>query len=168
MANYDDVFAKSVENPEGFWAEAAEGIDWYKKWDTVLDASNPPFYRWFSGATLNTCYNAVDRHVENGRGDQVAIIHDSPVTGTITKVTYAELQQKVAQLAGALQSIGVVKGDTVMETLATVRYDKASLVASYEKQLKKAVEAGELDAKKLKKLMDEYEQGLDGGTYLSI
>lgn len=114
MAKYKDVFTKSVENPEGFWAEAAEGIDWYQKWDKVLDDSNPPFYRWFPGAKMNTCYNAIDRHVEGGRGDQVAIIHDSPVTDTITKVTYKELQQKVAQLAGALQSIGITKGDTVI------------------------------------------------------
>ena len=114
MANYTDVFAKSVENPEGFWAEAAEGIDWYQKWDKVLDDSNPPFYRWFTGATMNTCYNAIDRHVEGGRGDQVAIIHDSPVTDSITKVTYRELQDKVAQLAGALQANGINKGDTVI------------------------------------------------------
>ena len=114
MANYNDVFAKSVDNPDEFWAEAAEGIDWYQKWDKVLDDSNPPFYRWYPGAKMNTCYNAVDRHVEGGRGDQVAIIHDSPVTDTITKVTYKELQQKVAQLAGALQSIGITKGDTVI------------------------------------------------------
>ncbi len=114
MANYNDVFAKSVDNPDEFWAEAAEGIDWYQKWDKVLDDSNPPFYRWYPGAKMNTCYNAVDRHVESGRGDQVAIIHDSPVTDTITKVTYKELQQKVAQLAGALQSIGITKGDTVI------------------------------------------------------
>ena len=114
MAKYKDVFTKSVENPEGFWAEAAEGIDWYQKWDKVLDDSNPPFYRWFAGAKMNTCYNAIDRHVEGGRGDQVAIIHDSPVTDTITKVTYKELQDKVAQLAGALQSAGIAKGDTVI------------------------------------------------------
>jgi propionyl-CoA synthetase len=114
MANYTDVFAKSVENPEGFWAEAAEGIDWYQKWDQVLDDSNPPFYRWFTGAKMNTCYNAIDRHVEGGRGDQVAIIHDSPVTDTITKVTYKELQEKVAQLAGALKANGIEKGDTVI------------------------------------------------------
>ena len=114
MANYDDVFVKSVENPEAFWAEAAEGIDWYKKWDRVLDATNPPFYRWFSGGTMNTCYNAVDRHVENGRGDQLAIIHDSPVTNSITKITYAELKDTVSTFAGALSSLGIKKGDTVI------------------------------------------------------
>jgi len=114
MANYKDVFSQSVENPESFWAEAAQGVDWYQKWDKVLDDSNPPFYRWFSGGIMNTCYNAVDRHVENGRGDQIAIIHDSPVTDSITKVTYSELKDKVSTLAGALQELGVNKGDTVI------------------------------------------------------
>ena len=114
MAKYDEIFTESIEHPEKFWADAAEGIDWYQKWDTVVDDSNPPFYRWFAGGLMNTCYNAVDRHVEAGRGDQTAFIHDSPVTDSITKVTYKELQEKVALLAGALQSIGVTKGDTVI------------------------------------------------------
>ncbi len=114
MAKYDEIFTESIEHPEKFWADAAEGIDWYQKWDTVVDDSNPPFYRWFTGGLMNTCYNAVDRHVEAGRGDQTAFIHDSPVTDSITKVTYKELQEKVALLAGALQSIGVTKGDTVI------------------------------------------------------
>lgn len=114
MAKYDEIFTESIEHPEKFWADAAEGIDWYQKWDTVVDDSNPPFYRWFAGGLMNTCYNAVDRHVEAGRGDQTAFIHDSPVTDSITKVTYKELQEKVSLLAGALKSIGVTKGDTVI------------------------------------------------------
>ena len=114
MGAYEKVFKQSIKNPEEFWGKAAEGIDWYKKWDTVLDRSNPPIYRWFRGGELNTCYNAVDRHVENGRGDQVAIIYDSPVTDTIRKITYKELQQQVATFAGALQNQGVRKGDTVV------------------------------------------------------
>ena len=114
MANFDKVFEQSIENPEQFWAEAAKGIDWYDAPDKVLDSSNPPFYRWYSGATLNTCYNAVDRHVANGRGDQTAIIYDSPVTDTITKVTYKELLDKVSHLAGALKAEGISKGDTVI------------------------------------------------------
>ena len=72
MAKYDEIFTESIEHPEKFWADAAEGIDWYQKWDTVVDDSNPPFYRWFAGGLMNTCYNAVDRHVEAGRGDQTA------------------------------------------------------------------------------------------------
>jgi len=114
MGAYEQQFRKSIDDPENFWAEAAEQIDWHKKWDSVLDRSNPPFYRWFQGGELNTCYNAVDRHVNDGRGDQVAIIHDSPVTGTIKKITYRELQEQVARFAGALRSQGVQKGDTVI------------------------------------------------------
>ena len=114
MTNFDVVFQSSINNPEEFWAEAAENITWYKKYDRVLDSSNPPFYKWFKGGKMNTCYNAVDRHVENGRGDQTAIIYDSPVTQTITKISYRELLDKVAVFAGALKSQGVEKGDTVI------------------------------------------------------
>ncbi len=114
MANFTTLFQQSIEKPEEFWAEAAEGIDWIKKWDTVLDSSRPPFYRWFSGATMNTCYNAVDRHVKAGRGEQTAIIYDSPVTDTIRKITYKELQDDVALFAGGLKAQGVEKGDTVI------------------------------------------------------
>jgi propionyl-CoA synthetase len=114
MGQFDTLFQQSIEQPDEFWANAAEGIDWITKWDKVLDASNPPFYRWFSGATLNTCYNAVDRHVEAGRGEQTAIIYDSPVTDTIRKISYKELQTDVSKFAGALKSQGVTKGDTVI------------------------------------------------------
>ncbi|GAB4334140.1 MAG: propionyl-CoA synthetase [Desulfobulbaceae bacterium] len=114
MGAYEETFRRSIDDPEGFWAEAAEGITWTKKWDSVLDRSNPPFYRWFRGGEMNTCYNAVDRHVENGRGDQTAIIHDSPVTGTIRKISYQELRDQVATFAGALRAQGIEKGDTVI------------------------------------------------------
>ncbi len=114
MTSFDAVFQSSVENPEAFWAEAAKSITWYKDYDKVLDASNPPFYKWFPGGKMNTCYNAIDRHVENGRADQAAIIYDSPVTNTITKITYKELLEKVSKFAGALASQGVSKGDTVV------------------------------------------------------
>jgi len=114
VGRYDEVFQKSITDPAGFWGEAAELIDWYKKWDKVLDDSNKPFYRWFTGGEMNTCYNALDRHVEKGRADQVALIYDSPVTNTIQKFTYAELLDMVAQFAGGLKGIGVGKGDTVI------------------------------------------------------
>ncbi len=114
MSSYDAVFSQSINNPEEFWDEAAKGIDWYKEHDRVLDPSNPPFYRWFSGGKMNTCYNAIDRHVFDGRADQTAIIYDSPVSDTITKITYKELLDKVASFAGALASQGVSKGDTVV------------------------------------------------------
>lgn len=77
----DEIYARSITDPEAFWAKAAEKIDWFKKWDRVLDSSNPPFYRWFSGGVLNPCYNAVDRHVLAGRGEQPALIWDSPASG---------------------------------------------------------------------------------------
>ncbi len=114
MSKYDDVYQRSITDPEGFWGEAAENIDWYKKWDRVLDDSNKPFYKWFAGGEMNTCYNAVDRHVKNGRADQDAIIYDSPVTARIEKITYRELLDQVSRFAGALKSFGVSKGDTVI------------------------------------------------------
>jgi len=84
MANlYDESFQQSIKDPEAFWGKAAEDIHWYKKWDKVLDDSNKPFYRWFVGGEMNTCYNALDLHIERGRGDRLAIIYDSPVTNTI-------------------------------------------------------------------------------------
>ncbi len=114
MGTYDEVFKRSISDPDGFWGEAAGDIDWYKKWDKVLDVSNKPFYRWFSGGEMNTCYNAVDRHVEKGRGDQAAIIYDSPVSDTIQKITYKELLDHVSKFAGVLKVLGVSKGDTVI------------------------------------------------------
>jgi len=112
--SFDEIYAASVDDPNAFWARAAEALVWTKPWERVLDTSNPPFYRWFCGGELNTCYNAVDRHVEAGRGDQVALIYDSPVSDTRTSYTYAELQGEVARLAGALAGLGVGKGDTVV------------------------------------------------------
>jgi propionyl-CoA synthetase len=113
-SEYDSVYGRWRENPEGFWAEAAEAVHWHKKWEKVLDASRPPFYRWFSGGLVNSCYNAVDRHVEGGRANQRALIYDSPVTGTTKTFTYGELQDEVARLAGALVGQGVQKGDRVI------------------------------------------------------
>ena len=114
MGKFDAVFQRSIENPEEFWREAAQGITWFTEYDKVLDSSKAPFYKWFPGGKMNTCFNAVDRHVQGGRADQVAIIHDSPVTGTIQKITYKELQEKVAAFAGVLTGHGVAKGDTVV------------------------------------------------------
>ncbi|MEW6738915.1 MAG: propionyl-CoA synthetase [Nitrospirota bacterium] len=114
MRRYEEFFQKSINDPAGFWGEAAEAISWYKKWDRVLDDTNPPFYRWFSGGELNTCYNALDRHVEGGRANQVALIYDSPVTNTIQKFTYKELRDMTARFAGVLKNLGVGRGDTVV------------------------------------------------------
>ena len=112
--SYDDAYKRSLEDREGFWSIAAGAIQWEKKWDRVLDDSKAPLYRWFVGGRLNTCYNAVDYHVENGRRDQVAIIYDSPVTNTVEKITYGELLDRVALFAGVLKSLGVEKGDRVV------------------------------------------------------
>jgi len=129
MGKYSELFQKSIKDPEGFWGEAAESIDWYKKWDKVLDDSNKPFYSWFVGGELNTCYNALDRHVENGRADQVALIYDSPVTNQIQKFTYRELLGQVANFAGALKGLGISKGDTVIIYMPMVPQSAVAMLA---------------------------------------
>jgi len=111
---YEETYREWLRDPEGFWARAAESIHWYKKWDQVLDASRAPFYRWFSGGLVNTCYNLLDVHVENGRAEQVALIYDSPVAGVVKSYTYRELLNEVALFAGALRNHGVEKGDRVI------------------------------------------------------
>ena len=111
---YEASYREWLRDPEGFWARAAESIHWYKKWDQVLDTSRAPFYRWFSGGLVNTCYNLLDVHVENGRAQQVALIYDSPVTGVVKSYTYRELLNEVALFAGALRQQGVEKGDRVI------------------------------------------------------
>ena len=111
---FEQVYARAQSDPEGFWAEAAEALDWDRKWDRVLDDSAAPFYRWFAGGMLNTCHNALDRHVEGGRGDQLALIHDSPVTESVATFTYRELRDEVALFAGALAERGVSRGDRVI------------------------------------------------------
>ncbi|WP_420346865.1 propionyl-CoA synthetase [Pelagibius sp.] len=129
MGRFDEVYRAAAADPEGFWAAAAAEIDWTKTWDRVLDDSDPPYYRWFPGGELNTCHNAVDRHVENGRGEQAAIIYDSPVTDTIRSITYAELQDQVARLAGALAARGVAKGDRVIVYMPMVPEAAVAMLA---------------------------------------
>ena len=111
---FDAAYARSLADPEGFWAEAAQDIHWTRPWSRVLDASRPPFYRWFAGAETNTCYNALDRHVEAGRGAQPALIYDSPLAGARASFTFAELRDAAARCAGALCALGVGKGDRVI------------------------------------------------------
>jgi propionyl-CoA synthetase len=110
----DQVYASWRNEPERFWAEAAEAVHWYRRWNRVLDASREPYYRWFSGGVVNTCYNALDRHVAAGRADQPALIYDSPVTQTIACFTYRELLDRVSRFAGALVGQGVGRGDRVI------------------------------------------------------
>jgi propionyl-CoA synthetase len=111
---YDETYARSLARPEEFWAAAAEDLYWDRRWDRVFDDSRPPFYRWFTGGMLNTCYNALDLHVDRGRGKQRALVYDSPLTDTIRAYTYAELRDAVARMAGALRRQGVERGDRVI------------------------------------------------------
>jgi len=114
MGSYRETLQASISDPEAFWAEQAGLVDWIKKPQQILDSSNAPFYRWFPDATLNTCYNALDRHVAAGHAERTALIYDSPVTGTKRHLTYAELLESVAAFAGALTGLGVAKGDRVV------------------------------------------------------
>ncbi len=114
MGRYAEAFRRSLADPGGFWGEAAKSIDWYREPTVVLDSSNAPFYRWFPDGELNTCFNAVDRHVRDGRADQAAVIYDSPVTGTGRTLTYRELRGEVALFAGVLRGLDVSAGDRVI------------------------------------------------------
>ena len=128
-ARYGEVYRRSIEDPEGFWGEAADAVSWYRKWDRVLDRSNPPFYRWFAGGVVNTCYNALDRHVEAGNGGRAALIYDSPVTSTIRRYSYRELLDLVARCAGSLARLGIGKGDRVIIYMPMVPEAVISMLA---------------------------------------
>jgi propionyl-CoA synthetase len=111
---YPETYRRALSDPVGFWAARAEDVHWETRWDRVLDDSRPPYYRWFTGGVLNTCYNAVDLHVDRGRGKQPALVYDSPVTQTVRAFTYFELREAVARFAGALRRQGVERGDRVV------------------------------------------------------
>ncbi|WP_321501511.1 propionyl-CoA synthetase [Breoghania sp.] len=113
-SRYHEVYQAWRDDPEGFWSEAAAGIDWSKPWDKVFDADRGVFGQWFAGAETNTCYNCLDRHVERGRPGQAAVIYDSPITGRCESYTYAEMLERVNALAGVLVDRGVAKGDRVI------------------------------------------------------
>jgi len=113
-STYEEIYQRSMRDPEGFWADAAEDIYWDRRWDKVLDDSRPPYYRWFRGGRLNTCFNALDLHIGRGRGKQLALIYDSPVTGTVRAYTFDALRDEVALTAGALRGQGVAAGDRVV------------------------------------------------------
>src|SRR5438034_3144958 len=114
MQRFEETYRRSLEEPDSFWAEAAAALDWDEPWQRVLDDSRAPFYRWFSGGRMNTCHNALDRHVDGGRADQPALVYDSPVTDTVKTFTYRELRDDVARFAGALAAQGVEHGDRVI------------------------------------------------------
>ncbi len=113
-SRYRQVHARSLADPEGFWGEAAREIDWIEPAKKIFDPGMGLYGRWFAGAVVNTCYNALDRHVVGGRADQVALIHDSPLAGVVTKLTYAEMLHEVKTLAAVMADFGVAKGDRVI------------------------------------------------------
>ena len=129
-SGYGRVFAAWKGDPEGFWAEQAAAIDWFSPWDKVFDADRGVYGRWFTGATCNTCHNALDRHVAAGHGDRAAIIHDSPVTGTGRTLSYGELRDEVQALAAVLRDLGVARGDRVMVYMPMVPEAVVAMLAA--------------------------------------
>ncbi len=128
--SYDDLHAQSIKDPESFWAEAAKAIDWFKPWDTVLDSEDSEFpRRWFRGAETNTCFNALDRHVAAGRGEQVAIYYDSPITDSKRSITYAELLDQTARFSGVLQELGLTKGDRAIIYMPNIPETAVAMLA---------------------------------------
>ena len=111
---YEETYRRAQDDPEAFWAAAAQPLVWSRRWDAVCDDSRPPLRRWFAGGELNTCYNCLDRHVERGRGKQLALVYDSPVTNTVRRFTYDELRDEAARMAGAVAAQGVTAGDRVI------------------------------------------------------
>jgi propionyl-CoA synthetase len=129
MTSYAETHRRSLQRPEEFWAEAGAAIDWERRWDRVLDDSRPPFYRWFAAARLNTCWNALDRHVAAGRGERIALIWDSPVTDQVVRFTYRELRDRVARFAGVLSGLGVKTGDRVLIYLPMIPEAAVAMLA---------------------------------------
>ncbi|WP_237202448.1 propionyl-CoA synthetase [Rothia endophytica] len=130
MTTYQETYRASIENPEKFWLEQAENITWVTKPQTIIDDSAAPIYRWFPDGELNTCYNAVDRHVDAGRGEQTAIIYDSAMLGTRQEISYAELKKDVELFAGALANAGVGKGDRVLIYMPMIPQAHVAMLAT--------------------------------------
>ena len=130
MGAYRKAYDRSLADPEGFWRDAARAVTWRRSPTRILDDDGPPFYRWFPDAELNTCENALDRHVDAGHGERLALIHDSAVTGTVQRFTYAALRDEVARFAGVLRSLGVAAGDRVVIYLPMVPEAVIAMLAS--------------------------------------
>lgn len=154
---YAEVHARSLADREGFWAEAAGAIRWLKPYDRVLDDSRAPVYRWFAGGELNTCYECLDRHVEEGHGSQVALIYDSPVTSTVETFTYDRLLGRVARFAGILRDLGVEKGDRVLIYMPMVPEAVIAMLASARLGAVHSVVFGGFAANELAKRIDDAE-----------
>jgi propionyl-CoA synthetase len=152
---YDALYADWKMDSLGWWERAAEGIHWERRWDQVFDAAQGPYGRWFVGGRLNTCYNCVDRHVEQGRGAQTALIWDSPVTGSRTRVSYTDLQRRTAKLAGALYALGVRKGDRVLIYMPMVPEAVIAMLATARLGAVHCVVFGGFAASELAKRIDD-------------
>ncbi|WP_099826839.1 propionyl-CoA synthetase [Oceaniglobus indicus] len=152
---YSDIYKSWQDDPEAFWMEQARAIDWDRAPTRALDDSRPPFYGWYPDAMVNTCFNAVDRHVLAGHGDRVAIIHDSPVTGTVSRTTFAELQDQCARLAGALLAKGVTKGDRVIIYMPMVPQALVAMLACTRIGAIHSVVFGGFAANELAKRIDD-------------
>jgi propionyl-CoA synthetase len=152
---YHDVYARSLTDPVRFWAEAAKEIDWIEPPKTIFDPAQGVYGRWFSGGVVNTCYNALDRHVERGRADQVALIHDSPLTNSVTKFTYAELLAEVQALAAIMQDFGVAKGDRVILYMPMVPESVVAMLACARIGAVHSVVFGGFAAKELATRIDD-------------
>jgi len=126
---YDAIYRRSIEDPEGFWGEAAEELHWFRKWDKVLDDSASPFFKWFTGGTTNLCYNALDRHILAGKGDKIAVMWESTAQGQSRIMSYDELYKEVNRFAGVLKNLGIHKGDRVLIYLPMVPEAFVSMLA---------------------------------------
>ena len=111
---FNKIYQESIQNPEKFWQNVSEDIFWFKKPSKILNKSKPPFYKWFEDGVTNTCYNAIDTHIDQGNGDKTALIYDSPITNNKAKFTYNELRNRISKFAGALDNQGIKKGDRVI------------------------------------------------------
>ena len=155
-SRYREVHARSLADPEGFWAEAAREIDWIEPAKKIFDPSVGIYGRWFTGAVVNTCYNALDRHVAGGRANQVALIHDSPLNNnTVTKFTYAELLSEVQALAAIMQDFGVGKGDRVILYMPMVAEAVVAMLACARIGAVHSVVFGGFAAKELATRIDD-------------
>jgi propionyl-CoA synthetase len=154
-STYSDIYTLSLREPERFWAAAAEDIHWDRRWERVFDDSRKPFYRWFVGGALNTCYNALDRHIDRGRGKQPALIYDSPVTGTVRTYTYGELRDEVARFAGALRQLGIEQGDRVLIYMSMVPEAVIAMLACARLGAVHSVVFGGFAAKELASRIDD-------------
>src|SRR5882762_9306216 len=154
-SRYHEVYARSLRDPEGFWGEAAREIDWIEPAKKIFDPAMGLYGRWFAGAVVNTCYNALDRQVANGRADQVALIHDSPLANTISTFTYAEMLKEVQTLAAVMADFGVAKGDRVILYMPLVPEAVFAMLACARNGAVHSVVFGGFAAKELATRIDD-------------